>query len=259
MGFPLALIPLAISLAAGGAQAYSAAKQRKKASKINPSRPTMGLPSAIKEKTNLAKNMASSSLLPAQAYYENMIGAQTARNVRDIKKAGGSSNEVISALANSDEKSRAQLNSLIAQGAEYQARNKELYGNALSEKADYEMEMFDYNQNQPYQTAMLQKQALIDASNRNYNNALQTVASGASTISTGVAMDQQYGTNYYGFNRPQKYAASNSAIPSSLLSFPTQSRGIGSSSMYSKRSPMGVQYNNGNYFSNQNLGLTPIY
>lgn len=251
---PLALIPLIMQGASMGMQLNDAAKQKRKANSINPQRPEMGVPKSIKEKTNILKSMANSSLLPAQGYYENLIGSQTARSTRRIQDVGGSSNEVISGLSALDEQSRAQQNQLIAQGAEMQAQNKLNYGNALSEKAAYEQEAWDYNQNQSYQTELLKKQALIDASNRNFQNALMTSIDAASTYSTGVSMDRLYGTNYYTApaRTPKTADTTTSSLPTALSNINTTSKpNIGASGgRYDKRkswknTPTGFErYNN---------------
>lgn len=207
MAIPLALIGMGVD---AGMKAQTAYTQNRKAKELEARakvRPTLGIPTALQEKANLAKNMANSSLLPAQGYYENQLGSSTARANREIQNTGGSASDIIAGLTQVDANNRAQLSGLAAAGAQNQQQNMGNYGNTLSEVAGQQNEMFDYNQNQPYQSQQLKIQSLRDASNRNLNNAISTGVDTAQTYDTGKQMDDIFGTNYYGGNGEKKIGA----------------------------------------------------
>lgn len=185
-------MPLGGAIAAGaiglGGTIYKgikARKQRKEANKINPIRPEMTRTGASKELEDMSRNAAMSTRLPGQSYAENQIGAQTARTNKAIQETGGSTAEIISGLTASDENARRSTNDLAFQGAQLNQENKRLFGNVLSNISEEQKEMFDYNKNQPYQTDVVKKQALLDASARNTDNAISGLQDTASNI--GVA------------------------------------------------------------------------
>jgi len=204
MAIPLALIGMAADAGMKAQTAYTQDRERRKLEASGKVRPTLGIPTALQEKANLAKNMANSSLLPAQGYYENQLGASTARANREIQNTGGSASDVIGGLTQVDANNRSQLSGLEAAGSENKQRNVANYGNTLSEVAGQQNEMFDYNLNQPYQTEQLRIQSLRDASNRNLNNAISSGVDMAQIYDTGTQMDEISGTNYYGRNAPPR-------------------------------------------------------
>jgi hypothetical protein len=241
MAIPLALIGMAADAGMKAQTAYSQDRQRKQLQAAAKVRPILGIPTALQEKANLAKNMANSSLLPAQGYYENQLGASTSRANREIQNTGGSASDVIAGLTQVDANNRNQLSALAAAGAENQQQNKASYGNTLSEVAGQQNEMFDYNQNQPYQSQQLKIQSLRDSSNRNLNNAISSGIDLASNYDTGKQMDDVYGTNYYGGNRQVGARAPRSSRSASgAPSAPNAPQ---------QYSPM---------FNNTNLGMAPI-
>lgn len=241
MAIPLALIGMGID---AGMKAQTAYAQDRKARELEAKagqRPRLGIPTALQEKRNLAKSMANSSLLPSQGYYENQLGASTARANREIQNTGGSASDVIAGLTQVDANNRAQLSGLAAAGANNQQQNMANYGGVLSEVAGQQNEMFDYNRNQPYQSEQLKIQSLRDASNRNLNNAISSGIDIASNFDTGRQMDDVYGTNYYGGNRTMgaRRSRGSSASTPSVAAPPSGT----------PASPM---------FNNTNLGLPPV-
>lgn len=202
MAIPIALIGMGIDAGMKAQTAYTQDKERRNLEARSKMRPKLEVPTALQEKANLAKNMANSSLLPAQGYYENQLGASTARANREIQNTGGSASDVIAGLTQVDANNRNQLSGLAAAGAANQQQNMGNYGNTLSEVAGQQNEMFDYNLNQPYQSEQLKIQSLKDASNRNLNNAISSGIDLASNYDTGRQMDDTFGTNYYGGNKP---------------------------------------------------------
>lgn len=202
MAIPLALVGMAADVGMKAQTAYTQDQARRKLEAGAKVRPTLGVPTALQEKANLAKNMANSSLLPSQGYYENQLGASTARANREIQNTGGSASDIIGGLTQVDANNRAQLSGLAAAGAQNQQQNIANYGGTLSEVAGQQNEMFDYNQNQPYQSEQLRIQSLRDASNRNINNAISSGIDTAQIFDTGRQMDDTMGTNYYGGNNP---------------------------------------------------------
>lgn len=198
-------IPLIAMGASAALKGAAALKQKQEANRLAQkagSRPALGVPSALQEKANLAKNMADSSLLPSQGYFENQIGANASRANREIQNTGGSANDIIAGLTQVDANTRSQTNALASAGAQNQQQNKDAYGGTLSEVAGQQNEMFDYNINQPYQSEQLKAQSLKDASNRNLNNAVDSGIDMTQIYGNGRQMDDAMGTNYYGGNKP---------------------------------------------------------
>lgn len=173
MALPLIAAGVAGAIKLGGAIAkgIKARKQRKEAEKINPIRPIMGRTRASRELQARSRRDAQSTRLPGQSYAENQIGAQTARANTAIQQTGGSTGEIIAGLSTVDENARRSTNDLAFQGAQLNQENKRMYGQVLQGVSQEQREMFDYNQNQPFQTETLRKQALLDSSARNTDNA----------------------------------------------------------------------------------------
>lgn len=172
---PLAAVGLGLQGASALGQAIRAQKQSQLASKIQANRPVLQRTTASQEFENRARTMANSTRLPNQAYYENLLGQQTAQIANKGLQTSNSSAEAIANLTNADRAQREGINQLGAQGADYRLQSEQNLNNALQMKQGEELNMFDYNKNQPYQTVMLRKQALIDASNRNLSGALGTL------------------------------------------------------------------------------------
>lgn len=189
------MVPLLIGggIAAGSAlvKGVRAAKQKKEANRLNPMRPEMTRTKGSVESENRARAMANSSRLPGQSYYENQIGSQTARSANAAMQTGGSTGEVIAGLSQADRNAKDQLAGLGVSGAQFKAQNEGMLQNALQSKSAEEMEMFDYNRNQPYQTTMLRKQALIDSSNRNIEGAIEDIGN----FGTGLAQGMGFGSS----------------------------------------------------------------
>ena len=174
MAIPLALIGMAADAGFKAQAAFQQDNRMRQLQDAAKARPVLTVPTALQEKANLGKNMANSSLLPSEGYYENQLGASTARANREIQNTGGSANDIIAGLTQVDSNNRSQLSALASAGADNQQRNMSNYGNTLSEVAGQQNEMFDYNQNQPYQSEQLKIQSLRDSSARNINNAISS-------------------------------------------------------------------------------------
>lgn len=253
------MIPLIVAGASLAAQGIAAKVQHDKAVRLQKAamnRPQLGIPLAMQEKKNLLKSMADSSLLPAQGYYENQMGASVARANREIQNTGGSANDIIAGLTQVDANTRAQTNQLAAQGAENQQNNRQQYGGALSEVANQQNEMFDYNQNQPYQTQQIKIQALKDASNRNLNNMIQSGIDVANNYQMGGQMDKLYGTNMYGMNGVKKIGAKGMRVGNTNAGNITSN---GANNTWPYRS--GTYQPTNPMFDDSNLGFqkTPMY
>lgn len=169
---PLAALGLAIQGGSAIAQALRSAKQKQMANQINTQRPTFNRTAASLEMEQRAKSMANSTRLPNQAYYENLLGQQTSQTANKALQTSNSSAEAIAGLTAADRNQREGLNQLAGQGADYRLQSEQYLANSLQNAQGEQLEQFDYNQNQPYQTNMLKKQSLVDASNRNFQGAL---------------------------------------------------------------------------------------
>jgi hypothetical protein len=181
-----ALVAGAIGIGGAIAKGIRARKQRKEANKINPIRPEMTRTSASKELESMTRMGANSTRLPGQSYAENKIGAQTARATNSILGTGGSTAEIIGGLTNVDQNAREASNDLAIKGAELNQQNKQMFANVLSNVSEEQKDIFDYNKNQPFQTETLRKQALLDASSRNTDNALSGLQDTAGNIGNAI-------------------------------------------------------------------------
>lgn len=175
---PLAAAGLAVNGISAIAQAVRAAKQKKLSNGIDTKRPTLERTKASQEVENRARTMANSTRLPNQAYYENLLGQQTAQTASKAMQTSNSSAEAVAGLTAADRNQREGLSQLAGQGADYRLQSENNLNNALAMKQGEELEMFDYNKNQPYQTNVLRKQALIDSSNRNIEGAFGSLGQG---------------------------------------------------------------------------------
>lgn len=187
---PLAAAGLAVQGVSAIAQAIRAAKQKKLANQINAQRPTLQRTQASQEFENRARTMANSTRLPNQGYYENLLGQQTAQTANKALQTSNSSAEAIAGLTAADRNQREGLNQLAGQGADYRLQSEQNLNNALQMKQGEELEMFDYNKNQPYQTQLLRKQALTDASNRNFEGAIGSTGQLANDALTASMMNK---------------------------------------------------------------------
>jgi hypothetical protein len=223
---PLTLLaPLALQGISAGAQLIRSAKQKSLANKMNPKRPVMERTSASKELENRSRAMANTSRLPGQGYAEAQIGAQSARSANKMINTGGSTGEIIAGLGNVDRNAREATNELTYAGQQNRLNSEQYLGNALSMKQGEEREMFDYNKNQPYQSAELEKQALIDASNRNFEGALSTLGNLSGDIGTADMYSRvMTGTGLIGPRQPRATSTVSDA-GGSLLGVMSNSNG----------------------------------
>lgn len=175
------------SATVAGYKAIHGAHQKNKARKMKVDRPVMGRSKASIEQENMYRNMANANRMPGQSIAENNIGAQSARDNSRILQTGGSTGDVIQGISMVDQNSRMQQNDLAAQAGQYNQRNKELFGDVLSGVSQDQKELFDYNSNQPYQTAALRKQALMDSGERNINNAADSFMDSSSQFGGSYA------------------------------------------------------------------------
>lgn len=190
-----AVVAGAIGLGSAIYKGIKARKQRKEANKINPIRPEMQRTSASKELEGMSRMAANSTRLPGQSYAENQIGAQTARTNSAIMRTGGSTAEIIGGLTASDENARQATNDLAVKGAELNQQNKQALGNVLNNISEEQKEMFDFNKNQPYQTDVLRKQSLLDASDRNTDNAISGLQDTANNIGVAAGYSKSMKSN----------------------------------------------------------------
>lgn len=217
---PLAALGLAVQGGSAIAQALRAAKQKQQSGLINTTRPTFNRTAASLEMEQRAKSMANSTRLPNQAYYENLLGQQTSQTASKALQTSNSSAEAIAGLTAADRNQREGLNQLAGQGADYRLQSEQYLANSLQNAQGEQLEQFDYNQNQPYQTNVLKKQSLIDASNRNLQGALGTVGQGINDAFTANAYNNAYGAGQGGQSN------GNSAVRTAMNGSPTDASNI---------------------------------
>jgi len=185
-----AVVAGAIGLGGAIAKGIRARKQRKEANKIDDTRPIMERTRASIEDEQNARIAANSTRIPGQSYLENQIGAQTARATNQVQQVGGSTGEIISGLTAIDQNSRNAMNDIGFQGAQLNQQNKQMLGSVLRNVSEEQKELFDYNTNQPFQSRSLKKQALLDASSRNTDNAISSLQDTAGNIGTAAGYNR---------------------------------------------------------------------
>lgn len=182
----------AIGAVVGGGISYFKSKsQQKKARAINATRPKYVIPSEVGTNVNMYNTMANTSRLPGQSLMEDNIKSNTANTFNQAQNAAGGSggSAMLASLGRVNQNQNEEINKLNIAGAENQQANKDKLAGANSTMADYKQQEFDYNQNQPYELALMRKRALEGASEANMDTAQQNLTTsmqiGADAIGKG--------------------------------------------------------------------------
>ena len=115
----------------------------------NTPRPQYNIPPEVAQQVALARNQASSPILPGAGLIKNQIGGNTAAGVNTAIQ-GGNPQGSIGALVNNQNN---QFENLAFKGIEHQDKAIGAYGSALENEAQYKDKAFDINEMQPYKYA----------------------------------------------------------------------------------------------------------
>lgn len=175
----------------GGISFFKAKSQQKKARAINAARPKYVIPSEVGTNVNMYNTMANTTRLPGQSIMEDDIKSNSAAMFNQAQNAAGRSggSAMLASLGRINKNQNEEINKLNIAGAENQQANKDKLATANMTMADYKQQEFDYNQNQPYELALMRKRALEGASEANMDTAQQNMTNamqiGAENIGKG--------------------------------------------------------------------------
>lgn len=150
--------------------------QKNKANQIDTNRPTMEIPASINDYVNIAQNLSTTGL-PNKAAITGDIERGTANALQLSNEYGGNA-DIASIYANEQQQKR----NLGVQDSMQRLSNIAAYQTALKNKAPYEVKVWDYNINQPYQQKIAKAEELSNAGNINAFEAIKNMAS----IGTGL-------------------------------------------------------------------------
>lgn len=186
-----AFLPVVGSAFAGASQQDTldnlAKKQQAQADSITLARPSLSRTQGGLEGEQLARANAST---PNDAIYslgQNQINQQEAARNRAITTSGASGSDILSNIIKSDRETRDASVGNLSDAYRRQFSNRQDLYDQLGKKSAEELNIFDYNQNQPYQNDYLKKQNLIDASQRNQINGGQAFLQGATDTGNNIA------------------------------------------------------------------------
>lgn len=176
-----------------------AIKQNREAKKLGEvERPIYYRPGEIREATQLARDAYRDPRLPGQAMMEQRIDSNTANTLARGREVASGPNALMALLSGASSSAQRAGSDLSIEAARQQERDRQDLQRQLGIEGQYSDKEFEYNQNQPYQSAMATKSALSEASNRNLMSALQ----GATGIANAMDLTQlkrkapQEGTGY---------------------------------------------------------------
>lgn len=135
------------------------------------------IPGAVKEKEARARTRSNSTTLPGQARAEEKMDSATANAVSATRRNAKDSTTVLEKVQEADAVKKSQIGDMNAKLASFKLQNEQILGQALSEKAGYQMK----NQN-AYNSA---KSALEGSAARNFFNSATNAATAGMMIAGG--------------------------------------------------------------------------
>lgn len=161
-------IPLAIAAAGAALQAGVGIKQLIDAQKLkNIQQPLAKTPQALTDLYRGAKFRAGVYGMPGSAKTRAAMDRRSAEALQSIKRAGGSSAEIISGLTSIDRATKEQEQALGVQGAQFQAQQQQLLDQARREMAAEERRQEEANILAPFREKKLAQAALYEGGMRN--------------------------------------------------------------------------------------------
>jgi len=148
-------------------------------------RPTYQIPQAQLEATDIARNAFLNKQLPGQSVMEDKLSGITANTANKAMQIGNP-NESLALLAAANQNQNDAQNLLNVKAAEYNDVNRNAFTNQLNRLSGYQDQAFDYNKNQPYQSAMKASSALKEGAIRNTEAGLTGTAGVFNQFATGI-------------------------------------------------------------------------
>lgn len=182
-------IPLAIAAAGAALQAGVGIKQLIDAQKLkNIQQPLAKTPQALTDLYRSAKFRAGVYGMPGLAKTRAAMDRRSAESLQAIKRAGGSSAEIISGLTSIDRATKEQEQALGVQGAQYQAGQQQVLGQVQREMAAEERRQEEANILAPFREKKLAQAALYEGGMRNLFDFAKNLS--------GIAAKYPKKTNY---------------------------------------------------------------
>lgn len=154
-------------------QAGVGAWQMYKQSKIKDERPQFEIPEAYQQSLAQSKQLAYGDM-PGEELARQRIGQGTAQAAGQMRDAGVTD---ANAIARSAAMGQQQEASLGANMASQRASWRNNYSNALNQMGQMQMQEWNLNEYEPYQTAMAQKSAFLGAGLQNFVGSAKSIDS----------------------------------------------------------------------------------
>lgn len=154
------IVAAAIPLVLGAVQAGMASKQKKQ-------RPIMDIPSAQKEALENQRRLAAMEKAPGTDAMLNQIRQQGAAATQNIKEITGGTAGAAGAVSDIYAKELEALQGMQGRQQEFRLGQQGALNQALNQYGQAQQNVWDYNQNQPYQQSMAAKSALTNAAMSN--------------------------------------------------------------------------------------------
>jgi hypothetical protein len=152
---------------------------RSKQAKV-PSRPISLTPQGIIENQQNARQVASGSLADASnAIAQQKINQNVSQGIGAARQSARSSTDIMATLGRLNENSNNALNNLAQQKYGQRLGGYNMLNQANQNVANYDDRNFAYNQVEPYNQAVQNKQNLLTASNTNFDRAGQFIGQNA--------------------------------------------------------------------------------
>jgi hypothetical protein len=152
---------------------------RSKQAKV-PNRPISMTPQAILENQQNARQVASGSLADAtNALAEQKLQQNQAQGLNASRQSARSSSDIMATLGRLNENTNNSLNNLSQQKYGQRLGGYNMLNQANQNVANYDDRNFAYNQVEPYNQAVQNKQNLLTASNTNFDRAGQFLGQNA--------------------------------------------------------------------------------
>lgn len=192
---------------AGGAQLLTGAAQsiigginkrkgREEVERLMANQPQFETPESVGELSELygdyLRDIESRETLPGQAGMESQLRESTARGVRDVRETARSSTEALGATTDIASREIESLQQFEIEAARQQARQElqatQMYGQALSQEAQYEAQAWKYNEWMPWRTKVASAQGRGIGGQQTLQAGIGNMVSGATQFGTSALM-----------------------------------------------------------------------
>jgi hypothetical protein len=164
---------MSLAIAAAATQLGVGAWQMYKQSQIKDERSIFNIPEAFKESLAQSKQLAYGSM-PGEELARERLDRTTANTVGQMQEAGVVDANSIARAAVSQQRNEASLG---ANMASQRAGWRNNYANALNRMGEMQMQEWQLNEYEPYQTAMAQKSAMLGAGLQNIMGSANSASS----------------------------------------------------------------------------------